>query len=260
MKVVASMIVRDEVDVIDECIREISRFTKDIVVLDGGSVDGTIEKIRNYSHVRLEQHFSGDAWDHQAERELLLGYAKEMSPDWIITIDADEIYHSDPISAIKFAEAEGATLISCEIPQFHFSEKELIEGTLQTEDESLPIQERRLFYSWGWKDFMIFKNLPGMTYLGGEEGRITRPPYFPKEEHRIVSRAKPILKHYQFRSLKQWAKKMKARRRSCRDRHKRWFRWTYENPFHNEDILNFFDGRFRDERGTLIPNENWKFL
>lgn len=247
MKIVAAMIVRDEDDIIGETITEILKYTSDIVVLDGGSVDRTIDIIRSFPEVRLTQVFSGSNWDHAGERELLLNLARDLSADWVITVDADEIYHTDPIEAIEIAEKERATIIRCNIPQFYFTEKELLDGVLQTEDTIVSIQERRRYYSWGWTDCMIFKMQHGLTYLGGKDGRITRPPYFTDNAVRIEASVRPILKHYQYRSLQQYAKKMKNRRRDCGDNYKRWFRWTYENPFFNEEKLIYFDGIFKNE-------------
>lgn len=257
MKVIATMIVRDEDDVIQETIDEISEYTKDIIILDGGSEDKTIDIIKQYSYVELHQTKSGTNWDHAGERNFLLDLARQRNPDWVITVDADEIYHTNPIRAIEFADQEGATLICCSIPQFHFTEKELLDGTLQNESEMTYVQDRRKYYSWGWEDYMIFKMQEGLTYLGGKNGRITRPPYFTGPAQLIKSKAKPILKHYQYRSLKQYAKKMKTRRRNCGDNYKRWFKWTYDNPFYNEDSLNVFDGTFMDGKKCRIPDENW---
>lgn len=252
LDIIASMIVRDEDDVIEETLTEMSKYVDKIVVLDGGSVDKTVEIARSFSCVELHQVNSGTNWDHAGERHLLLELVRKLNPNcWVITVDADEIYHTSPIKAIEFAEKENATIINCDIPQFHFTEKELLDGILQNEDESSSVQNRRLYYSWGWSDFMIFKMNNELTYLGGKDGRITRPPYFGSSL-RIESSSRPILKHYQYRSLKQYAKKMKTRRRNCGKNHKRWFRWTYENPFFNEEALNYFDGTFKDSRGKMV--------
>lgn len=253
MNVIASMIVRDEDDVIEETLTEMRKYTDKIVVLDGGSEDKTVEIAKSFKEVELHQVNSGNNWDQAGERQLLLDLVRKIDPNcWVITVDADEIYHSNPLHAISDADSSGATIIRCQIPQFHFTEKEILDGILQTEDCSESVQKRRLYYSWGWSDFMIFKMHDDLTYLGAKEGRVTRPPYFNGNARRIEARAQPILKHYQYRSLSQYAKKMKTRRRNCEKNHKRWFRWTYENPFYNEEALNFFDGTFKDEKGRVV--------
>lgn len=250
MKIIATMIVRDEDDVVGETIEQMSNYTKDIVVLDGGSVDNTIEIVRSFSYVKLVEVNSGIAWNHSGERQMLLDLSKEA--DWVITFDADEIYHTSPLIAIEAAEKEGATVVRCEIPQFCFTEIELLNGTLQSEDERITVQERRKYYSWGWSDQMIFKMQEGLTYLGGKEGRITRPPHFNSPAIKTECSVRPILKHYQNRSLRQYAKKMKTRRRNCGANYLRWFSGTYANPFVNEETVNYFDGVFRDKRGNIV--------
>lgn len=245
LKIVATLIVRDEDDVIYETLDEIKKYTDNIIVLDGGSEDNTVDIVSKFRGVALHKVKSGNNWDHAGERQILLDLALAEGADWIITLDADEIYHTNPIDVIEQAEAEGANLVRCEVPQFFFTEKELAEGTLQTENEALSVQQRRKWYSWGWTECVIFKAVPGVTYLPEKNnGRIRRPPGFTIDPP-IEASVRPILKHYQYRSLRQYGKKMKTRRRNCEKNHMRWFRWTYENPFKNEANLAYFDGVFR---------------
>jgi glycosyltransferase involved in cell wall biosynthesis len=75
------------------CLDHYSKLCDEIVILDDASDDGSYE---------LEQEYTGhiirnekNAWDKNLETQnkaLLLGKTLELSPDWIISFDADEIY------------------------------------------------------------------------------------------------------------------------------------------------------------------------
>jgi tetratricopeptide (TPR) repeat protein len=80
----AALIVRDEADFIADCLRSIERHVDQIVLVDTGSVDDTIDIARRFSvdlhHFRWRNDFS-------AARNFALDQVKS---DWILYIDADE--------------------------------------------------------------------------------------------------------------------------------------------------------------------------
>ena len=80
----AAMIVRDEADVLDECLATAREYLDEICVVDTGSVDATRDIARSFG-VRLG-HF---AWsdDFSAARNASL---EMCSGDWIFVLDADE--------------------------------------------------------------------------------------------------------------------------------------------------------------------------
>lgn len=80
----AALIVRDEAEFIEDCLRSIERHVDQIVLVDTGSVDDTIDIARRFA-VDLHQF----RWcnDFSAARNFALDQAKS---DWILYIDADE--------------------------------------------------------------------------------------------------------------------------------------------------------------------------
>lgn len=86
----ATLIVRDACDSIAECLQSFIENVDEVVVVDTGSVDGTLEVLedlrRAHSHLRIE-HF---AWidDFAAARNAALDHA---TGDWVLWIDADDV-------------------------------------------------------------------------------------------------------------------------------------------------------------------------
>ena len=84
MRVSAALIVRNESTFIEDCLRSLTGWVDEIVVVDTGSTDDTVEKARNFP-VKLHRF----EWrqDFSAARNYAIDQA---SGDWILYIDADE--------------------------------------------------------------------------------------------------------------------------------------------------------------------------
>ena len=104
------MIVRDEGKVIEECLRSICWWVDEIVVVDTGSKDDTIEILRSYDCRILE-----DPWrkDFSYHRNQSIGAA---SSEWVFIIDADERVHPAYVGELlKAIGTEGADSIEVQV-------------------------------------------------------------------------------------------------------------------------------------------------
>lgn len=82
-KITALLITYNEIDNIDSVLENI-KFVDEIIVVDSLSTDGTIEKIKEYPHVKLIQRPFKNYTDQKS-------FALEQaSHDWILFMDADE--------------------------------------------------------------------------------------------------------------------------------------------------------------------------
>lgn len=86
MNICASMIVKNEQEMLERCLRSIRRWVDEIVVVDTGSTDNTVQILKRFGakvyHHPWEQDFSkarNQAIDHLPKR-----------CDWFLIIDADE--------------------------------------------------------------------------------------------------------------------------------------------------------------------------
>jgi len=84
LRISLCMIVRDEVENLERCLRSVEGVVDEVCVLDTGSTDGTVELAR-----RLGARISSAAWtqDFSAARNASIALA---SGDWILVLDADE--------------------------------------------------------------------------------------------------------------------------------------------------------------------------
>lgn len=89
------MIVRDEQELISQCLSSVSRLVDEIVIVDTGSIDRTIEIAKSFG-ARVYQR----PWDNDfaAARNLSLEMA---SKDWILVLDADEALDLKTCQQIK---------------------------------------------------------------------------------------------------------------------------------------------------------------
>lgn len=227
MKIVASMMIRNEQDIIKECLTEIVRWGVEIIaILDGGSDDGTIEKIgawsREHPKIAVDLNVVPDPpgdWEHNMTRSLQLELTRQHKPDWILSLDADEIYHTDPVRAIVAAERAGANVVWQDIPEFWITLADVRNG-LVLEDERLSVQLRRRWYSWGHTGCFIWKDHPEHHYPIGTCKRT--PDYGEVSDYRLWQVAGPVrtvCKHYCFRSLAQAVKRQTERLAANRKRY-----------------------------------------
>ena len=84
MRVTAALIVRDEADVIEGCLSSLADVVDEIVLVDTGSTDDTIDRAQRFP-VKLH-HFQWGQ-DFSAARNYAI---EQSSGDWILYIDADE--------------------------------------------------------------------------------------------------------------------------------------------------------------------------
>jgi tetratricopeptide (TPR) repeat protein len=84
MRVSAALIVRDESAFIGDCLASLSGHVDEIIVVDTGSIDDTIEKARRFP---IKLHTFQWCQDFAAARNYALD---QTTGDWILYIDADE--------------------------------------------------------------------------------------------------------------------------------------------------------------------------
>lgn len=225
MRIVAHMMIFNEADIIRETLEEIDRWggIEAIVVLDGGSTDGTIDVVRNFrdgsTNAEVALYVRPDPEDRFADhrRMELLNLTREYEPDWIISLDADEIYHTSPVDAIVAAEEEGkgANVIWCDVPQFWITLADIRAGLLLEEQpgkRGVSIQKRRRWYSWGHTGVFIWKDHPNHYYPIDVPKRTPEMQGVPDyHDWQVPGPVRPICKHYCFRTLGQAMRRMKTR-------------------------------------------------
>jgi len=253
VKIVAYMIVRNEADVILETLRGIVKWgIEEIVVLDGASDDGTLELIAGFVDADIDLRSMEDRGGRFVGhvRGDVLKMTRRHNPDWIVSVDADEIFDTDPVTAIKTAEEVGANVVRSMVPQFWITVDDVRAG-LVTEDVRIPVQDRRRWYSWGHMGTFIWRDHPDHFYPKDISKRTPEMPGLTWREWQRAPGVTTICKHYPFRSLEQSVKRAKERR----DRGgRKYFGKYFENWIVDEEAckLTRFDGR----SWNTFPNHN----
>jgi len=99
MSITACYVVKDEQKFLDESLKSIKEIADEIIVLDTGSTDNTLEIAKNFtdkviSYAPKQKH----AGAGQEARNESLKYATK---EWILVIDGDEIFDKDSINELK---------------------------------------------------------------------------------------------------------------------------------------------------------------
>lgn len=90
-KIVAMYRLKNEERWIEKSLKATSEICSDIVVLDDDSTDRTLEICKKFSNVVDIHHQSNLPLDEARDRNVLLKLALKQNPDFIFTIDGDEI-------------------------------------------------------------------------------------------------------------------------------------------------------------------------
>ena len=216
------MMAYNEGDVVLEALRSLTAWgIKSLAVVDGHSDDGTWEKLLAASRghyypdididLFLEREPRVTDWKEQ-KREKAYALARKIgSFDWIMNIDADMMFDTSPLEACYIAETTGAKCIFPLIPQFWVTMDDLKNGGAQVVDESIPVQDRLKWYSWGWHENRFWKESPDLHYFdetryGSHLDPMSEYGYvdWPAMQSAALCRHNlPILKHYSIRGLMQ---------------------------------------------------------
>jgi len=92
MKLTAILRIKDQISTIDGCMSKLSSIADDIMVIDNGSTDGTLSAYGRYPKISKVLHTVG--YDEGRDKIMLLEEAKKSGADWIMWIDADEVFEA----------------------------------------------------------------------------------------------------------------------------------------------------------------------
>jgi glycosyltransferase involved in cell wall biosynthesis len=93
-RITAMLQVRNEADrYLDTVLRELSEYVDDIVVVDDASTDGTVKLCRSFPKVKSLVELSESHFGREADLKVLLWQAAcAEGPDWLLAVDADELF------------------------------------------------------------------------------------------------------------------------------------------------------------------------
>lgn len=155
MKFYALLPVRDEADIIRQCLRHLLSWADAIYVFDTGSVDNTWEIVLEVAStdkrvipiVKEPVYYS-----ETLLRGYMFHYARQnmKDGDWFLRVDADEFHHIPPPEFVETHLKKHETIVYHQYYDFHLTQSEVEaweRGEESLQDRQRPIEERRRYYT-----------------------------------------------------------------------------------------------------------------
>jgi glycosyltransferase involved in cell wall biosynthesis len=89
----------NEERVIESCLKQAAKLAAEIIIVDSGSSDRTLDVVHNYTNKIYHQDWLG----YGAQKNVALSYCTN---DWVLSLDADEVLTDELIEEIKTLDLE----------------------------------------------------------------------------------------------------------------------------------------------------------
>jgi glycosyltransferase involved in cell wall biosynthesis len=232
--------VRDEADIIGQCLEQLLTWADKILIFDTGSIDNTWEIVQEYAsknkkiialkkdHVYFSESRLRSYLFHIARQDMTDG-------DWFLRVDADEFHHISPVEFVKERLHKHETIAYHQYYNFEITESEaanLSTYEANLEERKKPITERRRYYTVSvyseprlcrYRSTMQWPETISYPYNAG-----------------FVARERLPIRHYRFRDPLQMEHSTRLRAAMLSDKEND-LSWTNKEVFHwaNDDWRKF---------------------
>ena len=155
MKFAALLPVRDEADIVGQCLEHVLQWADAIYVFDTGSVDNTWEIVQDLAScdkrilpIRKEPVYFSEP--HLRSYMFHVARQNMHSGDWFLRVDADEFHHIAPPEFVKNCMRKHETAAYHQYYDFRLLQSEVDAwnaGEETLKDRQRPIQDRRRHYT-----------------------------------------------------------------------------------------------------------------
>lgn len=153
MRLSLAIIGLNEIDYLPQCLDSLTAFADEIVFVDGGSQDGTLELVKSWhgEHPGIAVKLGVSPWanDFSAQRQVSFDAC---SGDWIMRVDCDETTSSAVRLSVKRVLASlPQQCLAVRVRQLNF----------------YPDEEHYAADCGGWETWpRIWRRIPGLTWVG----------------------------------------------------------------------------------------------
>ncbi len=223
VKIYAICLIKNEGDVIADCLIHALRFCDRIFVLDNGSTDGTWETVnalsQQYPAIVIEEQLLVPFRDGM--RSIVYNrYNHQLTDqDWWMRLDGDEFLEGDPRGVLAKANLEKADFVTAWNLQFYYTDADYKNWDREKQESATPITERRKYYSANWREYRFFRNQPHQPW---DEAVA---PQWPNGLTKACSQ-RLYNRHYPYRNPDQIKEKLLARYGHAQFRHISSVDWT----------------------------------
>lgn len=208
MRIYSLCVVKNEADIIAQCLDSAVSWCDFIYVLDNGSADGTWEIVLDLAdkYPSIVPYGRDERTFQPSFRSVLFHhYGRRASPgDWWCRLDADEFYIDNPKQFLRSVPRNCHVVWSSSFT-FYFTDKDL---ERYHEDPSLyaddvPIDQKCRYYLNNWSERRFVRHRDDLNWNPDNSWPVNAGNPYP---HRIR------LKHFQWRSPQQIRKRLETRR------------------------------------------------
>lgn len=96
-KLTATIRVKNEEKKLPRCLDHLSKYVDAVVALDDNSIDRTYEILKSYDIVKYAVKIPKPYFHEGMDNQTLLSMAQLTNPDWILHIDADEVFEEQMV-------------------------------------------------------------------------------------------------------------------------------------------------------------------
>jgi hypothetical protein len=202
-------IVKDEADVVVECLTEAARWCDHIYVFDNGSTDGTWELVQQLAEDLPEVvawKTDGAPFSDGLRAQIFDEFRNRSRPgDWWARVDADEFYVDDPRVFLRKVPAEYRVVWTASF-SYYFTDRDAELYAVEPERyaDDIPVEHKLRYYVNHWSEPRFFRFRDDIRWSGGGG--------FPTFV--VTSPGYPVriwVKHFPYRSPQQIAKRLQAR-------------------------------------------------
>jgi hypothetical protein len=148
------MLLRDEADVIGQCLDSLLEWIDDVYILDLGSTDGTWDIVQDYAKrdKRIIPFEHAPILYSDTLRSYIFHHVRDRfdAGDWVMRLDADEFYHITPPAFVEQRLRRSETAVYLQWYFFRLTQQEVADyesGKVDVmQDRQRPISERRRYY------------------------------------------------------------------------------------------------------------------
>ena len=216
MKIYAICLAKNEVDIIEHCLRYASVWAEKIIVYDNGSTDGTwelVQKLAAENSTIIAWKQGGKPFDNYLRGEAFEAHRHlaQQGDWWCFRLDADELYMQDPRPHLLTTPAH-----------YHVVAKESVEYVLTHEDiaeydfnQLTPVQFDliRYYMPLYYAEVRFFRHRDRLRWELGA----AMPRFMGITSPNLIS-----VKHYQYRSIPQMKQRVEVRFEARRRGHHNW--------------------------------------
>lgn len=202
MRIHSIVVVKNEADIIEHCLREALNWSDRIYVYDNGSTDGTWQIVRSMQGERLIPFKQDDRpFSNALRAELFAEYrAQSRDGDWWCRLDAHEVYIDDPRDFLSSVRHNRDVVWGLFV-QYYLTPEDLVRIDFsQPCANVLPLLR---YYTADYTETRFFRYRAGLQW----PKEAAWPIHLGKVEERLIR-----FKHYPYRSPTQMQRRLDDRR------------------------------------------------